>query len=97
MFVCGWDTLKLKGGRIARRGDPVPEAAEWDESIRRANLRIGSIILVPDKLENKTHQKASEAVKVSGPKTESISDKTPDQPKLAQTHDKGRSQKKKRN
>lgn len=46
-YVCGAPKLKLKD-RIAVKGDPVPEAAEWSESVRRAHLDSGAIVRVPD-------------------------------------------------
>jgi hypothetical protein len=110
MYVCGWDTLKLQGGRVAKRGDPVPEAETWDEAIRRANLRIGAIIEVKD--PKQTHpakvsiqQKSSPKVKVSAPIAEKPSEPIPVEPELksedaqadsVETVDKGQTQKKKR-
>lgn len=48
MYICGWDSLKLSGGRVVRKGDPVPEAKSWAEHIIRSNLRLGALIEVPD-------------------------------------------------
>lgn len=48
MFICTCHKLTLAGGRIVQRGDKVPEAAEWPENIRRANLRLGYIAKDPD-------------------------------------------------
>jgi hypothetical protein len=48
MYVCDCHSLKLSGGRIARKGDLVPEALLWPENIRRANISLGFIKLVPD-------------------------------------------------
>jgi hypothetical protein len=103
MYVCGWDTLKLQGGRVAKRGDPVPEADTWDEAIRRANLRIGAIILVKDPkhahpAKVSVEQKSSPKVKVSAAVAEEFSESLPDaEPELkTETVDKGQTQKKKR-
>lgn len=40
--------MTLAGGRIVVKGDKVPEAAEWPENIRRANLRLGYIAKDPE-------------------------------------------------
>jgi hypothetical protein len=42
-YVCAQRELKLDSGRIAKFGEPVPEADDWPEGIRRANIRMGHI------------------------------------------------------
>ena len=42
MFVCTTYSLKLRD-RVVFKGDPVPEAASWDEAVRRAHLELGYI------------------------------------------------------
>src|SRR4029077_12501800 len=42
-YICDCFELKLANGRIAKKGDLVPEADGWAENIRRSNLRMGYI------------------------------------------------------
>lgn len=42
-YICDCQSLKLKNGKTAKFGDPVPEASDWPENIIRSNLRLGYI------------------------------------------------------
>lgn len=67
MYVCGWETLKLKDGTTVRRGQPVPEAANWPAHILMSNLRIGAIRQVPDSVTSKGGHGQASAAPVSAP------------------------------
>ena len=55
MYICSTHSLKLKGGRVALRGEPVPEAMEWPENVRRANVNMGFITLAPEAAKPSAH------------------------------------------
>lgn len=44
MFICSCDTMQLSGGKRLKRGDPVPEAANWPADILRSHLRLGYLV-----------------------------------------------------
>ncbi len=48
MYVCDCHQLSIAPGQIVRKGDPVPDFEKWDESVKRAHLRMGNIIKVPE-------------------------------------------------
>ena len=43
MYVCAINELKLSTGRVAKRGEPLPEVDSWPEAARRANENLGYI------------------------------------------------------
>jgi hypothetical protein len=88
MYVCNVLELKLEGGRVAKRDEPIPEADAWAPNILKANLQWGYIRLAVTPPAHSGHPAAVRVSSVLSPEQKLRRDSAP--PWLLKEASKGR-------